>query len=547
MEELLENHFDVAFASLYGIEKLRNLVLNLAMQGKLTPQDKNDQPAIELIKKIQSKRKQLINERVFRQKKPLSRIGSEEIPVYVPDGWAYVRLGDIFSFEYGDNLPKKARSNTGEFPVYGSNGIVGSHEIAFVHEPCIVIGRKGSAGALNLSLATGCCVTDVAYYCIPPEEIDFYFVFQLFQSLDFSSLGKGIKPGLNRNEAYELIILIPPLAEQRRIVAKIDQLMARCDELEKLREARDRTRIKVHMAACDRLLTAPDTDTFTQSWQFITQHFSELYTVKENVAELRKAILQLAVMGKLVSQSSDDLPAIKLIEEIENEKKKVDCNRVEKKAKPSRIDIDETTHGLPNGWEWLNLGCAISLMDAGWSPKCEIVPAASEEWGVLKTTSVQPLRFLPRQNKALPKKLSPRPDAEVKEGDILITRAGPKNRVGICCVARSIRSHLMLSDKIIRFRFFGNSIFPEYCAIYLNTGYGAVQIENMKSGMADSQMNISQSKLKQLQIAIPPLPEQHRIVAKVDQLMALCDTLEQQIDATTQKQTALLNAVTSKI
>lgn len=204
------------------------------MQGKLVPQDQKDQPASELLKEIEVERKRLVKEGKIKKQDALPPIKPEEIPYDVSKGWAWVRFGKIYSLEYGDNLPADKRSNSGEFPVYGSNGIVGTHNVAFVKSPCIVVGRKGSAGALNLSQADGCCVTDVAYYCIPPTGLDLFFSFKLFQTLGLDSLGKGIKPGLNRNEAYELLVAIPPLSEQHRIVAKIDQLMALCDKLRAL-------------------------------------------------------------------------------------------------------------------------------------------------------------------------------------------------------------------------------------------------------------------------------------------------------------------------
>jgi type I restriction enzyme, S subunit len=395
--------------------------------------------------------------------------------------------------------------------------------------------------------------------------------------LKLDSLGKGIKPGLNRKEAYDLTIAIPPLPEQHRIIARIDQLMARCDELEKLRKEREGKRLAVHSAAIKQLLhttSSPmlplpspprrrgsshsdsldsrlrgnDGEKSGNAWDFIQQHFGELYTVKENVAELRKAILQLAVMGRLVEQDPNDLPASDLLKEIEAEKQRlVKAGKIKKPKPLPHINPEEVPYELPEGWEWVRLGNSISFMDAGWSPKCESEPARDDEWGVLKTTAVQTLQFWPHENKALPEKLAPRPDAQVEENDILITRAGPKNRVGICCVAKPVRPKLMLSDKIIRFKIYGDHIFPDYCALALNTGYGAEQIERMKSGMADSQMNISQDKVKQVIVAIPPLREQHCIVTRIDQLMALCDTLDQQIDTATGKQTELLGALMAQV
>jgi type I restriction enzyme, S subunit len=259
----------------------------------------------------------------------------------------------------------------------------------------------------------------------------------------------------------------------------------------------------------------------------LEKQFDTAFAAPDGIQKLRELILTLAMQGKLVPQDPNDQSASELLRAIEVEKQRlVKEGKIKQPKKLSEINLDDIPYELPKGWEFTRLGNAISCMDAGWSPACDEIPAAIDEWGVLKTTSVQPLCFLPNENKALPKKLEPRPDAEVKEGDILITRAGPKNRVGICCVVKLVRPYLMLSDKIIRFRIFGELIFSEFCVLCLYAGYGAVQIESMKSGMADSQMNISQEKLKQVVIPLPPLAEQRRIVAKIDRLMARCDELE---------------------
>lgn len=231
-QTFLAKHFDELYIVKENVTELRKAILQLAVMGKLVPQNPDDQPASELLKEIEAEKQQLVKEGKSKKPKPLLPVTEEEKPYALPQGWEWVRLGSILAFEYGDNLPQSKRTNSGEFPVYGSNGIVGTHNIAFLYGSCIVIGRKGSAGALNLCLTEGCCVTDVAFYCTPPKEIDLYFCFQLFHTLRLDSLGKGIKPGLNRNEAYDLVIAIPPLKEQQRIVAEIDQLMSLCDSLD---------------------------------------------------------------------------------------------------------------------------------------------------------------------------------------------------------------------------------------------------------------------------------------------------------------------------
>ena len=152
---------------------------------------------------------------------------------------------------------------------------------------------------------------------------------------------------------------LPPLNQQHRIVAKIDQLMARCDELERLRTEREQKRRSVHTAALKQLLDAQAADSIADAWQFISRHFGDLYAVKENVAELRKAILQLAVMGKLVPQNPDDPPASQLLKEIEAEKRRLAegrqdqgvinrCQRSSRKKCPMRCRRD----GSGCGWRY---------------------------------------------------------------------------------------------------------------------------------------------------------------------------------------------------
>ncbi|WP_156773373.1 restriction endonuclease subunit S [Chlorobaculum parvum] len=565
--ELLERHFEVAFSAPDGVKKLRELILTLAMKGKLVPQDPNDQPASEMLKEIEAEKQRLVKEGKIKNPKALPPITADDVPYELPDGWEWVRLGEITAYNGRKNISgdqidpdtwvldlEDIEKDTSRilYRAKFSERQSKSTKSTFLKGDVLYGKLRPYLDKIVVADRDGVCTTEivpiVSFVGLHSDFLKWLLKRPAFLSY-VNSLMYGVKmPRLGTDNAVASIHPLPPLPEQHRIVARIDELMAHCDELEKLRAEREQKRVKVHAAAVRQLLDTTEPESSANAWQFISRNFRELYSDKENVAELRKAILQLAVMGKLVPQDPNDPPACELLKEIEAEKQRlVKEGKIKKPKAVSPIKPDEVPYPLPDSWEWVRLGDVISYMDAGWSPKCETGPASDSEWGVLKTTAVQKLEFLPHENKTLPIKLTPRPEYQVEEKDILITRAGPKNRVGICCVATSIRPKLMLSDKIIRFKIYGDLISPDYCALSLNTGYCSEQIEMFKSGMAESQMNISQDKVKRLLMLIPPLPEQHRIVARIDQLMALCDTLEQQIDDATRKQTELLNAVMTQV
>ncbi|MGP2483400.1 restriction endonuclease subunit S [Pantoea eucalypti] len=378
VEQLITQHIDIWTSALqtrstagrgnngkidlYGIKKLRELILELAVRGKLVPQDPNDEPASELLKRIAAEKAELVKQGKIKKQKPLPEISEDEKPFELPEGWEWVRFGNIYEMEYGNNLPQEKRTNTGEYNVYGSNGVVGTHNVACVNSPCIVIGRKGSAGALNLSLNIGCWVTDVAYSSIPPKAMNLDFVFMQFHTLGLASLGKGIKPGLNRNDAYGLSIAIPPQNEQENIVLKVKELMALCDQLEQ----QSLTSLEAHSQLVDTLLAtltnSQNAEELAENWARISQHFDTLFTTEASIDALKQTILQLAVMGKLVPQDPNDEPASELLKRIEQEKAQLVKEGKIKKQKPlPPVSDEEKPFELPEGWEWVRFGSVINI------------------------------------------------------------------------------------------------------------------------------------------------------------------------------------------
>ena len=178
---------------------------------------------------------------------------------------------------------------------------------------------------------------------------------------------------------------------------------------------------------------------------------------------------------------------------------------------------------LPCGWSERRIEELFAPLEdgrtlhQGWSPQCDKVPSPSEEiWGVLKTTAIQAGEFQPEHNKLLPSGLEPRPMIEVKEGDILLTCAGPRVRCGVSCLVRQTRERLMMSGKMYRFRVDVDRTDARYVEAFLQTERARQAIDKMKTGSSDSGLNLTHERFRQLLVPVAPLPEQRRIVAEIE-------------------------------
>ncbi len=217
------------------LKKLRQQLLQEAIEGKLTiawrSANPSAEPAAALLARIKAEKAKLTKAKKIKQQKPLPPINEKEKPFALPKGWAWCRLGEIILMHYGKALPKSQTKPVGEYPVYGSNGVVGFHSSRLTDKRSIIVGRKGSAGALQIAEG-GSWTTDVAYYIEESHLFGFAYLTYLLKSLNLSQLGKGIKPGLNRDEVYSQLIPLAPLQEQQTIVAKAEKLLALCDKLQ---------------------------------------------------------------------------------------------------------------------------------------------------------------------------------------------------------------------------------------------------------------------------------------------------------------------------
>ena len=569
--QLLEQHFDTAFAAPDGIAKLRELILTLAMQGKLVEQDPNDPPASELLKEIEAERKRGSHEGTkTRRKEKLPPIKPEEVPYELPHGWEWVRLIEIGSWALGSGLPHSIQGDTGQeillckvsdmnlpgnekFIVTTNNTVsekvVQQSKLNISDPGTIIFPKIGGAIATNKRriLQKKTVIDNNCLGITPASVMNLEWCYQLLLSFDFAKYQTGTSvPAISQGIIGEIVIGLPPLPEQHRIVARIDQLMARCDELERLRKEREEKRVAVHAAAVRQLLDAPDRSAQKaggSAWEFIQQHFGELYTVKENVAELRKAILQLAVMGHLVPQDPNDPPASELLKEIEKEKASREGAKTRRKEKLPPIKPEEVPYELPQGWEWVRLGEAASLITKGATPTT--YGFAFEPSGIpfvkvenVKDGSIQfteKMQFISEEAHDYQKR------SQLEEYDLLFSIAGT---IGETCVVKKSDIPANINQALAIIRGYTWIFSPHFLINALDSAVSNA-IKNRARGAAMN--NISLGDIKDMIIPAPPVPEQHRIVARIDQLMVLCDTLDYQIEAATDKRTELLNALMANL
>jgi type I restriction enzyme, S subunit len=558
---LLEQHFNVAFAAPDGIKKLRELILTLAMQGKLVPQDPNDEAAIELLRSINLEKKRLVKEGKIKQPKPFPEVEPEEVPYDLPDRWEWVRIRNI-GHDWGQKTPDQLFTYIDVGSINNTIGIICDDvqllESSDAPSRARKIVRQGTViystvrpYLLNIAIVEQEYIHEpiasTAFAIVHPYSgIVNRFIYYYLKSPVFirfvESTMKGVAyPAINDGDFFRGVFPLPPLAEQRRIVAKIDQLMARCDELEKLRIDRSQRLLTVHTAALDRLLTAKDSSEFSTAWSFITQHFGELYSVKENVVELRKTILQLAVMGKLVRQDPNDEPASELLRSIELEKQRLVKEGKIKQPKPLlKINPEEIPYLLPNGWEWVRV---IDVVDVGTGS----TPATTNltyyngtiPWYTSSATNniiaKTPETFITESAiKETNCKIFP-------SGSLIIAMYGQgKTRGQISEIVVPGATNQAIAAMVF---YESSKEIKRYVKYYFVKIYE--EIRSIAEGGAQPNLNVG--KIKETLIPLPPLAEQGRVVEKVDRLMGMCDRLEESISSGKGKQTDLLNALMSQV
>lgn len=555
---------------LFGIKKLRELILELAVRGKLVPQDPNDEPADKMLERISAEKEQLVKDGKIKRQKPLPSISEAKVPFKLPHGWSLARMPEVIKQDkyaikrgpFGSAL-KKAYFVSEGFKVYEQQHAInddfyrGEYYVneekfeelkAFEVVPGdLIISCSGTVGKvaeapldmergiinqalLKVSLNEEILVNDYFKILFPT----YFMKTETLSDLQGTAQKNMVSVDTLKSEPFPL----PPLEEQKHIVAKVDVLMDLCDQLESQTE----TSIEAHQSLVKTLLetltNAKDADELNESWQRISEHFDVLFTTEDSIDQLKQTILQLAVMGKLVKQEPNDEPASKLLDRIAAEKDQLVKDRKIKKQKPlPPVSDEEKPFELPQWWSWSTINQLAKQVTDGVHHTPQYIESGVPFISVKdidgKTIKFSDCKYISKeQHEEINRRCNP------EFGDMLICRIGTLGRPTI--VDTNEPFSIFVSVGLIKY--FQDYLCPEFFHIALSSPLLTYQYDQIKAGGSHTN-KLNLGDIPKLKIPVAPISEQKRIVSKVDELMALCDTLKARLNDAQTTQLQLTDAI----
>jgi len=561
----LVQHFDLIAQAPGGVARLRELILTLAVQGKLVPQDPNDEPASELLKKIRAEKDRLIAEGKIKRDKPLAEIADEELPFELPATWTWCKGREIFNVIRGVTYQKTdARESFVEdhLPLLRANNIqatINLDDLVYVPRQlvsddqclrkgdylvCLASGSKKLVGkAAPFASDVACSFGTFCGVIRPVSEMGFLAIYlssPLYRdTVSAASAGIGIN-NLKGSSLLGLDIPLPPLAEQSRIVTRVEELMQLCDALEASGQLEAQQHAQLAGTLLGTLTQSETPEALADNWQRIGTHFDVLLDRPEAVDALEQTILQLAVRGLLVPQDPTDEPASVLLQKIRTEKDQLIAQGKIKRDKPlPPITDEEKPFELPQGWEWVRLCDLMPDFQNGASSRGD---SGGQLITVLRLADIKKRRISLKDTRQLPIASHDIAKYRLEAGDILITRVnGSAEIVGqfnLC--DRPVDA--IYCDHFIRMRIGRQWIAPDFCALL---GESPIVRESIQSLFITTagQKTVNQGHIGSLQFPLPPLCEQSRIVTRVNELLSLCCDLRARILAAHAVQRTLADAL----
>ncbi|UOG94032.1 MAG: restriction endonuclease subunit S [Candidatus Thiothrix sulfatifontis] len=498
------------------------MILQLAVMGKLVPQDPDDEPASVLLQRIAAD----------FPTSPFAK-GRAEKCFDLPQTWEWASLGDFSKIKGGKRLPQNHKFSSNKTPyIYiqvtnMKNGTILSDNLKYLSQETQQEISKYTISKDDLYITIAGTIGDIG---IVPEEFDGMnltenaakIVFKiinrnwlkevlssnLLQTQFFEKTNQQAQPKLALNRIASAYIPLPPLAEQKRIVAKVDSLMALCDKLETLQQQRQQLDPMTQTAVLDALLT-PNTGG-SSAWQRLNQHMTTLFHTPESVKALRETILQLAVMGKLVPQDPNDEPAAVLLQHIAAEKDRlIQAGKIKRQKPLPAIRDDEKPFELPNGWEWSKLGEYLDIVSGVTLGRKNLgndlielpyVRVANVKRGFLELYDIKTVEI----------KKSEVIKYQLIQDDLLVNEGGDWDKVGRTAIWNSEIPLCLHQNHIIRMRKLSNKFLAKWIEMYMNS-FAKNYFQNA-SKQTTNLASINMTQLKNCPLVIPPsaIPAIHR-------------------------------------
>lgn len=532
-----------------GVARLRELILTLAVQGKLVPQDPADEPASRLLQKIRAEKDRLIAEGKIKKDKPLAAIADEEKPFGLPVGWEWVRWANI-SMKIGDidhKMPSEAKDGvpyvsprdfygTNEIDFDGAKKIAYSDYVQLANKIRPEVGdliypRYGTIGVVRkvttnreFLASYSCAVIKVIPGFIEPDYQYLFSVSGWAKMQAASATNKTTQPNVGLKSIQEFLVPLPPLAEQSRIVARVEELMRLCDALEAKGQLEATQHAQLLSTLLGTLTASATPEELADNWQRVAQHFDLLLDRPQAIDALEQTLLQLAVRGLLVPQDPTDEPASVLLQKIRAEKDRLITEGKIKKDKPlPPVTDEEKPFELPAGWEWVPVD-ALATVGTGTTPSRDnpaYFTGGQIPW-VTSGETGQP--YIQATEQHVTAVALEKTNLTVYPIGTLVVAMygqgktrGQVSELGIPAATNQACAAIVLIDQSDDHR--------DYVKLVFEKSYD--EIREMSAGGAQPNLNVA--KVKATLIPLPPLPEQSRIATRVTQLRRLCADLRQRL------------------
>ena len=486
-------------------QELKNSILQFAIQGKLVEQRPEEGTAAELYKQIQAEKQALIKAGKIKKEKPLPEIAEDEVPFEIPESWIWVRIASVVTLNPKNELPDDIETAFIPMPCI-SDGYRNEHtyEIqkwgsikkGFTHfadrdigiakiTPCFQ--NRKSVVFKSLPNGYGAGTTELSIVRVIEDTLSRKFLLWFFKSEFFISNGKKSFTGtagqqrIHKDYLATCMLPLPPLAEQKRIVAKIEELLPLIERYEK-------------------------------AWSRL-EDFNKLFP-----GDMQKSILQMAIQGKLVEQRPEEGTGEELYKQIQDEKQAlIKAGKIKKEKLLPEITEDEKPFEIPESWKWVSVGSVCTNIQYGSSQKS----AVSGKVPVLRMGNIQGGKII------YDKLVYTSDDSEIEKyplavNDLLFNRTNSKELVGKTAIYKgempAIYAGYLVRISPVR-------LDSDYLNYVMQSQYYWTYCQTVRSD-AIGQSNINAEKLKRFVFPLPPLAEQRRIVAQLEKLLPLCERLK---------------------